>query len=125
MEPELNRSAPGDLRDTTTPAAMAGTLQRLLLGGVLSKASRARLAGWMVDCKTGAKRLRAGLPPAWRIGDKTGNNGADASGDIAVAWPAKGGPVVACAYTQGGRPTTAQIEALFAAVGRAIGERLA
>ena len=35
-EPELNRSPPGDPRDTSTPAAMAGNLRRFLLGDVLS-----------------------------------------------------------------------------------------
>ncbi|MGH6743180.1 MAG: class A beta-lactamase, partial [Bradyrhizobium sp.] len=104
-EPQLNRSAPGDPNDTTTPAAMAGNLRRFLLGEVLSQSSRERLSGWMLDCKTGNSRLRAGLPESWRIGDKTGNNGKDASGDIAVAWPRSGGPVLICAYTQGGKPT--------------------
>ena len=118
-EPQLNRSPPGDPHDTTTPAAMAGTLRRLALGKVLTPASRERLVGWMVECKTGGDRLRGGLPKAWRIADKTGNNGNDASGDIAVAWPRAGAaPVVVCAYTQGGSPTPAQIEAVFAAVGR-------
>ena len=32
-EPELNRSPPGDPHDTTTPAAMAGSLRRFVLGG--------------------------------------------------------------------------------------------
>ena len=59
----------------------------------------------MLDCKTGNNRLRAGLPESWRIGDKTGNNGEDAAGDIAVAWPRSGGPTLVCAYTQGGSPT--------------------
>jgi len=117
-EPELNRSPPGDPHDTTTPAAMARTLRRLALGEVLKPASRERLVGWMVDCKTGDNRLRGGLPKAWRIGDKTGNNGKDASGDIALAWPKPGAePVLICAYTQGGAPTPAQIETAFSAVG--------
>ncbi len=101
-EPELNRSAPGDLNDTTTPAAMAASLRRFVLGEILSQGSRERLTGWMVNCKTGKNRLRAGLPEGWRIGDKTGNNGRDAAGDIAVAWPGSGGPVLVCVYTQGG-----------------------
>ena len=83
----LNRSPPGDPHDTTTPARHGGQLRRFVLGKVLSPASRERLTGWMIDCKTGDNRLRGGLPKAWRIGDKTGNNGKDASGDIAVAWP--------------------------------------
>jgi beta-lactamase class A len=123
-EPELNRSPPGDPHDTTTPAAMAATLRRLILGEVLSPSSRERLTGWMLGCKTGDNRLRGGLPKDWRVGDKTGNNGTDASGDIAVAWSARGEPVLICAYTQGGVPTPRQTEAVFAAIGRFIGTQL-
>jgi hypothetical protein len=123
-EPELNRSQPGDPNDTTTPAAMANNLRRLVLGEVLSPDSRGRLIGWMVDCKTGGNRLRGGLPKDWKIGDKTGNNGKDASGDIAVAWPRPDAPVLLCAYTQGGFPTAPQLEAIFAAIGGMVGHRL-
>ncbi|HEY0800348.1 MAG TPA: class A beta-lactamase [Steroidobacteraceae bacterium] len=123
-EPLLNRSPPGDPRDTTTPFAMAGTLRRLVLGKVLSPISRERLTGWMLNCKTGGNRLRGGLPKDWSIGDKTGNNGEDASGDIAVAWRKPDVPVLICAYTQGGSPTASQVEAVFAEIGRIVGQRL-
>ena len=124
-EPLLNRSPPGDPHDTTTPRAMAGNVQRFLLGDVLSPGSRTQLTDWMLNCQTGAKRLRAGLPKTWRIGDKTGNNGKDAAGDIAMAWPRSDTSIVIAAYTQGGKPTDAQLETAFAAIGRAVGERLA
>jgi beta-lactamase class A len=123
-EPVLNRSPPGDPHDTTTPAAMAGNLRRFLLGKVLAPASRERLTGWMVDCRTGDDRLRGGLPKTWKIADKTGNNGNDAAGDIAVAWPRPDAPVLIGVYIQGGAPTPAQMTAVFAAVGRMVGERL-
>jgi beta-lactamase class A len=123
-EPELNRSPPGDPHDTTTPAAMAGNLRRFLLGDALSPGSREHLTEWMVGCKTGNNRLRGGLPKDWKIGDKTGNNGKDASGDIAIAWPEAGGPVLVCAYTQGGSPTPPQFEAIFAEVGRMVGRQM-
>jgi beta-lactamase class A len=123
-EPELNRSPPGDPHDTTTPAAMAVNLRRFVLGEVLSAASRQRLTGWMLNCKTGNNRLRAGLPKDWRIGDKTGNNGKDAAGDIAVVWPRPDAPIVICAYTQGGSPTAAQLEAVFTEIGRMVGQNL-
>ncbi|HUN26733.1 MAG TPA: class A beta-lactamase [Steroidobacteraceae bacterium] len=123
-EPILNRSPPGDPHDTTTPAAMAGNLRRILLGKVLSAGSRERLTGWMVDCKTGADRLRDGIPKAWRIADKTGNNGKDASGDIAVAWPKPDVPILVCAYTQGGLPTAARTASVFADIGRMVGQKL-
>ncbi len=124
-EPQLNRSPPGDPHDTTTPFRMAGTLRRLVLGKVLSPISRGRLTGWMLNCKTGDNRLRGGLPKDWSIGDKTGNNGQDASGDIAVAWRTPDVPVLICAYTQGGSPTASQVEAVFTEIGRIVGQRLA
>jgi beta-lactamase class A len=117
-EPELNRSAPGDPHDTTSPAAMTTNLTRLVLGDVLSLASRQRLTNWMLACKTGDHRLRGGLPRNWLIADKTGNNGNDAAGDIAVVWPRPHEPVVICVYTQGGSPTPDRLTAVFADVGR-------
>jgi beta-lactamase class A len=122
-EPMLNRSPPGDPHDTTTPAAMAGDLRRLVLGETLSPGSRERLIGWMRNCKTGADRLRGGLPKTWAIADKTGNNGKDAFGDIAVAWPRPGAPVLICVYTQGGSPTAARAAAVFADIGRMVAQR--
>jgi beta-lactamase class A len=71
IEPILNRSPPGDPHDTTTPAAMADNLRRLLLGRVLSPGSRERLTGWMVDCKTGGKS------PAWRYSQDLGDRRQD------------------------------------------------
>lgn len=124
-EQQLNFSPPGDPRDTTTPAAMAGDLQRFLLGDVLSPPSRARLMGWMLNCQTGGALLRAGLPKGWKVADKTGNNGRDALGDIAVAWPAPGTPVVICAYTQGGHPKPEMLPPILAGVGRMVGTQLA
>jgi beta-lactamase class A len=124
-EPLLNRTPPGGVRDTTTPAAMATTLRRLVLGRILSQASRNLLTEWLVGCQTGANRLRAGLPGSWVIGDKTGNNGKDAAGDIAVGWPRADVPIIMCVYTRGGSPSSAQLDSAFAGIGRFIGTRLA
>ena len=123
-EPELNRTPLGDPHDTTTPAAMAGNLRSLILEKALSPTSREQLTGWMLGCKTGDNRLRAGLPKDWRIGDKTGNNGKDAAGDIAVTWTTRGEPVLICAYTRGGAPTPRQIDDVFAGIGRHVGMHL-
>jgi beta-lactamase class A len=123
-EPELNRTPLGRPEDTTAPAAMAGNLQKLILGNALSPASREQLTSWMLGCKTGDNRLRAGLPKDWRIGDKTGNNGKDAAADIAVTWVTPGEPLVICAYTRGGAPTSPQVDDVFAQVGRYIGRHL-
>ena len=77
-----------------------------------------------MGCQTGADRLRAGLPAGWVIGDKTGNNGKDAAGDIALTWPRPDTPLVICAYTRGGAPTEAMLRDVFAGIGRLVGEQL-
>ena len=123
-EPLLNRTPPGRDDDTTTPAAMAGNLRRFVLGDVLSALSREHFTGWLLGCQTGGNRLRAGMPPGWRIGDKTGNNGNDAAGDIAVIWPSSAAPLVVCAYTRGGSPTAAQLLTLFTDLGRLVAREL-
>ncbi len=97
-EPELNEATPDDPRDGTTPRAMAYTLQRILLGNVLSKSSESLLIGWLTANTTGDARLRAGLPADWRIGDKTGTGGHGATNDVAIIWPPERPPIIVAAY---------------------------
>lgn len=102
LEPEMNRFALDDPRDTTSPAAMAVTLQRAVLGDVLSPASRRQLADWLIDNDTGRDCIRAGVDTRWRVGEKTGSNGVDTRNDIGVLWPLAGGaPWVLTCYLQG------------------------
>jgi len=122
-EPYLNRTPPGGVRNTTTPASMAFILRRLVLESALSETSRSTLTEWLIGCQTGGNRLRAGLPKEWRVGDKTGNNGNDAAGDIAVVWPNPDSPIIVCVYTRYGSPTSGQLESVFAAIGRTLGTR--
>jgi beta-lactamase class A len=97
-EPTLNTSVPGDERDTTTPQAMAEGVQKVLLGNVLSEASRAQLEAWLIGDKVGDKRLRAGLPPSWRIGDKTGSGDHGTANVIAIIRPPGRAPLIAAVY---------------------------
>ena len=121
-EPDANRFAADDPRDTTSPAAMAGNLQRFVLGDALALAARRQLADWLIDNETGDARLRAGLPPGWRVGDKTGSNGRDTSNDIAVLWPRRGGtPWVLAAFLQGSTLDDAGRDGIL----RRVGERAA
>lgn len=119
-EPELNTGAPDDPRDTTTPTAMVATWNTLLLDDALTPASRERLTGWLVDNRTGDKRLRAGLPRGWRVGDKTGNNGQDTTNDIAIAWPPGRKPILIAAFHDRGSPDDDARNAVLADVARAI-----
>ena len=95
VEPTLNR--PDGELDTTTPRAFAALTRKLLLGDALSAASRARLEGWTVACETGLKRIRAGVPQGWIVGDKTGTGGPVAN-DVAVLRPPDRAPIVVAAY---------------------------
>lgn len=74
-EPEMNNVPTAEFRDTTTPAAMARTVAKIVYGDVLPEPERAELKGWMVETQTGLKRVRAGLPEGWVAGDKTGTSG--------------------------------------------------
>jgi len=117
-ETELNTGTAAALLDTTTPRAMALTLQKLLLGNALSAASRERLQQWLVGNTTGDKRLRAGLPAGWRVGDKTGTNKTDAN-DIGIAWPANGrAPLIITAYLAESTASSAVKDATLASVAR-------
>jgi beta-lactamase class A len=100
-EPALNENAPGDVRDTTKPDAMAHTMVRFLTNDTpLNPTARAKLTGWLVGNQTGGARLRAGLPADWRVGDKTGTSDGDhnATTDVAICWsaPASAPIVIAC-----------------------------
>ena len=123
-ETELNEASPGDPRDTTTPAAMAANLQRLVLGDSLSAASRDQLIAWMLASQTGAAKLRAGLPQGWRIGDKTGSGERGTTNEIAVIWPPQRKPVIACVYLTQTQASADARNAALAAIGRALAEAL-
>jgi beta-lactamase class A len=123
-EPELNTSEAGDPRDTTTPHAMARNLQTLSLGVALSPASRDQLNKWLVGCKTGGTRLRAGLPQDWRVGDKTGSGAHGTSNDIAVIWPKGRAPIMITAYLTQSTATDDKRNAAIAAVGKAVAQAI-
>lgn len=101
-EPMMNFVVGDDPRDTTSPAAMAGLIARYLTTEYLSKASKGLLIDWMVETRTGAKRLRAGFPPEWKAGDKTGTGMADGMldkyNDVAIFWPPGRAPIIVAAY---------------------------
>ena len=125
IEMALNENALDDPRDTTTPAAMVGTLRTLLLGDALSAASREQLLTWMRQCRTGADRLRAGLPAAWRAGDKTGTGARGAVNDVAIAWPPGRPPILVAAYLSDSSASVEALSAIQARIGTAVASAFA
>ena len=115
-EPELNTAVPGDPRDTTTPAAMARTVAKLVLGDALAAPQRRQLADWLKGNTTGGGSIRAGVPAGWTVGDKTGSGAYGTTNDVAVLWPPQGGPVVLAVYfTQPQKDAPARKDVLAAA----------
>jgi beta-lactamase class A len=123
-ETDLNTNLPGDPRDTTTPAAMAADLDKLVLGAALAEGDRERLTGWLVANTTGDKRIRAGLPTGWRVGDKTGTGAYGAANDVAVAWPPAGEPLVIAVYTTRFSPDADPVDDVVAEVARVVADEL-
>jgi beta-lactamase class A len=126
FETELNSNIPGDPRDSTSPAAMAGLARALVLGDVLSEESRNHLSTWLKKSVPGADRLKAGLPsPPWLVGHKTGTGANGAVNDVAVAWRSGRPPVVVACYQSGGTADRPARFAAHAAVGRLVADILA
>jgi beta-lactamase class A len=122
-EPDLNTAIKGDERDTTTPAAMLNDVKLLLLGETLSAASRQQLEAWLIKNTTGDKRLRAGLPSTWQVGDKTGTGDNGARGDIAIVRPPNRAPILVVVYTVESAAPSDKINDAFAAIGKLVEER--
>lgn len=130
FEPELNLVTAAEFRDTTTPAAMARTVAKIVYGDVLPDVERAELKRWMAETGTGLNRVRAGLPEGWVAGDKTGTSelvGSDYNYiDIGFAEGPKGeGPLTFACYfraRQNVDETLASGETTLARVGRIIKE---
>lgn len=128
-EPEMNLVTPGEVRDTTTPQAMAHTVHRLFDGDTLSPASTDLLRQWMIATTTGKARLRAGLPGDWIVGDKTGTgiaaDMANKHNDVAVVWSGDRPVLIIAAYFEADghydhmRPTD---DAVLAQVGRVVAD---
>lgn len=124
-EPDLGLVLSADLRDTTTPRAMAELVRRITTGDLLKPDSRARMVDWMVATQTGAHRLRAGTPEGWRIGNKTGTGRAEGTtnkvNDLAIVFPPAREPIVIAAYFDSGEytaQTERRHEDVLAEVGR-------
>ncbi|MDA1679841.1 class A beta-lactamase BlaIII [Bacillus cereus group sp. TH152-1LC] len=94
FEPELNEVHPGETHDTSTPEAIAKTLQSFTLGTALPTEKRELLVDWMKRNTTGDKLIRAGVPKGWEVADKTGAGSYGTRNDIAIIWPPNQKPIV-------------------------------
>jgi beta-lactamase class A len=124
VEPAMSEAVAGDVRDTSSPNAMAANFQRILLGPVLRPASRVVLTGWLTEVRTGEMRLKAGLPLGWRIGHKTGTGPHGTANDVAIVWPGRRPPFILATYLTGSTLDDDGQNAVLADVARAVATAL-
>lgn len=93
-EPELNAFTPGDPRDTSTPKALATSLEAFVVGDILSDDKRELFTDWLRGNATGDTLIRAGSPENWEVGDKSGAGSYGTRNDIAVVFPENREPIV-------------------------------
>lgn len=94
FEPDLNFTVPGDSRDTSTPRAVATSLQAFVVGDLLSSEKQAIMRDWLVGNTTGNTLIRAGVPEGWVVGDKSGAGSYGTRNDIAIVWPPNRDPII-------------------------------
>ena len=100
IEPDLNTAIPGDARDTSTPKAMGESLRELTYGTTLPRSLQNTLLSWLKASQTGKKRIHAGVPRGWAVGDKTGTSAYGTTNDIGIIWSPEGAIVIAIFFTQ-------------------------
>ncbi|ARP93785.1 hypothetical protein CAL15_04945 [Bordetella genomosp. 13] len=119
-EPELNVPHPTEPMDTTSPHAMNRTLGALLFGKALKPESRELLQSWLLANTTGGKRLRAGLPADWKVGEKTGTYSRVGSNDAGFARAPGGSPIIVSVYLETTAIPMPERDRIIADVGRQV-----
>ena len=95
------KSAPvGDVRDSSTPEAMAILLAKLRSGDLLDNQRTAYLFNVMARCRTGAHRLKAMLPGNALVAHKTGTLDG-VSNDVGIIGLPNGHELAVAVFEQG------------------------
>jgi beta-lactamase class A len=124
-ETELNSAEPWRVTDTTSPRAIGRTYARLVLGDALPAADRELLTHWLLNNTTSDDRLRAGVPPTWRVADKTGGGAYGTNNNVGIAWTPDGTPVVLAILSRKSDPAAVRENALIAEAAAVLSEVLA
>jgi beta-lactamase class A len=124
-EPGLSEAVPGDDRDTSTPRAMATSLEAFTLGDALPDNKRDIITDMMIGNTTGDDLIRAGVPDNWEVGDKTGSGGYGTRNDIAVLWPPEGDPIVLAVMSSRDQEGAESDDALIAEAAEVVVQTLA
>ncbi|MDP3269525.1 MAG: class A beta-lactamase [Legionella sp.] len=116
----------GNLNDSSTPKAMAESLQKLAFTDALAKPQRELLVSWLKATTTGDFRIRAGVPKGWVVADKTGTGSTyGTTNDIGIIWPPKCAPIVVAVYYTSNDKKAVKREDVVASVTRILVDKLA
>jgi beta-lactamase class A len=114
-----------DPRDSAAPAAAVSILAALAQGKALSASSTRRLLDVMAQTQTGDAQLKSGLPPNWKLAQKTGsgqawNGRALTTNDIGIITAPDGQLFSVAVFLPDSAKTQAQRDGFIAGVGRAL-----
>lgn len=117
-----HRAYATDPRDTSTPRGMAELLRRLADGQLLTRRSTADLLAVMRETRTFPTRLRAGAPPGWDVGHKTGTSGGfegrvTATNDVGLYFPPRLPAIAVAVFLAESPASPAERDAAIARVG--------
>ena len=119
-EPQMNDVGSRDKRDTSTPRRMLENLDHFLRSNALSEQSKTQLMTWLTQSRTGRKRIRAGLPEDWIVGDRSGSGYGGRASNIAIAYPPGRRPVLISIYLDGPRLPMKELNKVHQSVARDI-----
>ncbi len=114
-----------DPRDKASPEAMVHFLQLLVTGQLLSVSSTAKLLAIMEQTATGKDRLRAGIPPTWRVAHKTGTGRSwqgvtETTNDAGILTAPDGTQIAVAVFVSGSRASDKQQASVIADVARLV-----
>lgn len=92
-EPDLNIFLSGDVRDTTSPAAVVKSWEAMLIGNALSPASRNQLIEWLSTGGVTGKLLRPSVPRGWQVADRSGGGRDHTRNIVAMLTPPGRAPI--------------------------------
>ena len=124
-EPDLNETAPGDLRDTSTPRQLAVDLHAYLMGDILPEEKRQQLQQWLSDNPVTDPLIKAGVPSGWIVIDKSGSGSYGTRNDIAMMIPPGKKPIILAIMTTHDKENAKSDNALVAETAKLVISQLA
>jgi beta-lactamase class A len=109
-----------DVRDTSTPQAMAQLLAQIFNGKALSAKSTQVLMEIMQRCRTGDARLRGRLPAGTVVANKTGTIGGSVNDVGVISLPDDAGKIVIAVFIKKSALPFDQRERVIAEIARTV-----